>query len=231
VFLYADQAHQYFERNKTFRFSTQLSFTHKIDNTSQFNFKNTIGYFDRQLDEPAFNFRGKQLSSYTEINYVKNGKKANWVTGLNLVTDHFTVPESQNDIKYDLTTIGAFVQNTYRFTRWFSLESGLRTDYNTPAPGDKPNGIFILPRVNALFKIDEHFTSRVGGGLGYKMPTLFNDETEQEGYQHLQPLNIGNTRAEQSYGTNGDINYRGVLSLALLGVAMFFLKKDKRSIA
>jgi outer membrane receptor for ferrienterochelin and colicins len=219
---HADQIHQYFERNKTFRFSTQLSFTHKIDSTSQFNFKNTIGYFDRQLDEPAFNFRGKQLSSYTEINYVKNGKRTNWVTGLNLVTDHFTVPELQNDLKYDLTTLGAFAQNTYRFTSWLSLESGLRADYNTPAPGNKPSGIFVLPRVNALFKLNEHFTSRIGGGVGYKMPTLFNDETEQEGYQHLQPLNIGNNKAEQSYGTNGDINYHGVLGDAFININQLF---------
>jgi len=109
-----------------------------------------------------------------------------------------------------------------RFTRWFSLESSLRTDYNTPTPGNKPNGIFILPRVNAWFKIDEHFTSRVGGGLRYKMPTLFNDETEQEGYQHLQPLNIGNTRAEQSYGTNGDINYCGAVGDAFININQLF---------
>ena len=132
------------------------------------------------------------------------------------------MPESQNDLKYSLTTLGAFAQNTYRFAPWFSLESGLRADYNTPAPRNKPAGIFVLPRVNALFKIDEHFTSRIGGGLGYKMPTPFNDEAEQDGYQHLQPLNIGNTRAEQSYGTNGDVNYRGALGDAFININQLF---------
>ena len=71
---HADSTHRYFERNKTFRFSTQLSFTHKIDSTRQINVKNTIGYFNRELDEPGFNFRGKQLSSFTEVNYVQNEK-------------------------------------------------------------------------------------------------------------------------------------------------------------
>jgi outer membrane receptor for ferrienterochelin and colicins len=71
-----DDVHQYFERNKTFRFSTQLSFTHKINEESKVNFKNTIGYFDRQLAEPGFNFKGKQLSSFSEVNYVRNGEKA-----------------------------------------------------------------------------------------------------------------------------------------------------------
>jgi outer membrane receptor for ferrienterochelin and colicins len=207
----ADHVHQYFERNKTFRFSTQLSFTHKIDEESKLNFKNTIGYFDRQLGEPGFDFKGKQLSSFSELNYVRNGEKASWVAGANLVTDHFAAQPPQSGLSYDQTTVGAFLQNTYKATNWFSIESGIRLDDNTPAPSKPSSGLFFLPRVNALFKITDHLTSRVGGGLGYKMPTLFNDESEQDGYQHIQLLNIGNTQAEQSYGLNGDLNYRSAL--------------------
>jgi outer membrane receptor for ferrienterochelin and colicins len=208
---HADNVHQYFEHNKTFRFSTQLSFTHKIDEESKINFKNTIGYFDRQLGDPGFDFKGKQLSSFSELNYVRNGEEASWVAGANLVTDHFTAQPPQNGLSYDQTTVGMFLQNTYKATNWFSIESGIRLDDNTPVPSKPSSGLFFLPRVNALFKITNHLTSRIGGGLGYKMPTLFNDESEQDGYQHIQPLNIGNTQAEQSYGLNGDLNYRSVL--------------------
>ncbi|MES2268642.1 MAG: TonB-dependent receptor plug domain-containing protein [Bacteroidota bacterium] len=207
----ADNVHQYFERNKTFRFSTQLSFTHKIDEESRINFKNTIGYFYRQLGEPEFNFKGKQLSSFSEVNYVRNGEKASWVTGANLITDHFTAEPPQNALSYNLTTIGAFVQNTLKATNWFSLESGVRLDKNTPSPDKPSTGLFFLPRVNALFKLSDHLTSRIGGGLGYKMPSLFNDQSERDGYQNIKPLNIGNTQAEQSYGLNGDLNYRSKL--------------------
>jgi outer membrane receptor for ferrienterochelin and colicins len=207
----SDNIHQYFERNRTFRFSTQLSFTHKIDEESKINFKNATGYFDRQLGEPGFDFKGKQLSSFSELNYVRNGEKASWVAGANLISDHFTAQPPQNALSYNQTTIGGFVQNTFKATNWFSIESGLRIDDNTPAPSKPGNGLFILPRVNALFKINDHLTSRIGGGLGYKMPTLFNGESEQDGYQHIQPLNIGNTQAEQSYGLNGDLNYRSAL--------------------
>jgi outer membrane receptor for ferrienterochelin and colicins len=207
----ADNIHQYFERNKTFRFSTQLSFTHKIDEESQINFKNTIGYFDRQLSDPGFIFRGKQLSSFSEVNYVKNGEKAFWVAGANLVTDNFSAKPPQNTLNYNLTTLGAFMQNTYKATNWFSLETGIRLDDNTPAPGKPSNGLFLLPRVNALFKLSDHLSSRIGGGLGYKMPTLFNDQSEQDGYQNIKPLNIGSTQAEKSYGANSDLNYRSTL--------------------
>ncbi|MDN3580822.1 TonB-dependent receptor [Mucilaginibacter flavus] len=207
----ADNVHQYFERNKTFRFSTQLSFTHKIDEESRINFKNSVGYFHRDFEEPGFGFKGQQLSSFSEVNYVRNGEKASWVAGANLITDNFTAVPPQNNLNYHQTTLGAFAQNTYKASNWLSMESGLRIDENIPAPVKPSNGLFILPRLNALFKISGHLTSRIGGGLGYKMPTLFNDQSEQEGYQHIQPLNIGNTRAEQSFGLNADLNYRNAL--------------------
>jgi iron complex outermembrane receptor protein len=107
--------------------------------------------------------------------------------------------------------LGAFIQNTYKVNNWFSIESGLRLDKNTPAPSDNSSGVFVLPRINALFKLGNHFTSRIGGGLGYKMPSIFNDQTEQGGYQNIQALNISNSKAEQSYGLNGDLNYKATI--------------------
>jgi outer membrane receptor for ferrienterochelin and colicins len=207
----SDNVHQFFERNKTFRFSTQLSFTHKIDEESKINFKNTIGYFNRNLNEVGFDFKGEQLSSFSEVNYVRNGEKASWVAGANLITDHFTAAAPQNGLNYDQTTLGVFVQNTFKATNWFSIESGIRLDNNTPAPSKPSNGLLFLPRVNALFKITDHLTSRIGGGLGYKMPTVFNDDSERDDYKHIQPLSMGDTQAEQSYGLNGDLNFRSAL--------------------
>jgi outer membrane receptor for ferrienterochelin and colicins len=219
---HADSIHQYFERNKSFRFSTQLSFTHKVDSISQFNIKNTIGYFNRDLSEPGFSFSGDQLSSFTEINYVQNRKLTNWVAGVNLVTDEFTAQPPENTLNYHQATFGVFVQNTYKAAQWFSVESGIRADDNTPAPQQPVNGVFILPRINALFNINKKLTSRIGGGLGYKMPTLFNDQAEEYGYQNLQPLNIENTKAEQSYGLNGDVNYRSAIGDAFISINQLF---------
>lgn len=218
----ADQFHQYFERNKSFRISTQLSYTHKINEESKLNFKNTVGYFDRDLSQPGFKFSGKQNASFSEVNYVVHGERADWVTGANLITDHFTVAAPFTNLGYSLTTAGVFGQNTFKPADWFSLESGLRADYNTPAPNNKLKGFFILPRINALFKLNEHFTSRIGGGLGYKMPTLFNDQSEQQGYENISPLSFGNTKAEQSIGGNGDVNFRSAIGDAFLNINQLF---------
>lgn len=217
-----DPLHQYFERNKTYRFSTQLSFTHIIDSASQFNVKNTIGYFDRGLADPNYRFSAQQTSSYSEANYVYNGKKTNWVIGADAWTDYLAAQQPYTQLGYTLNTFGAFVQNTYKPTKWFSVESGVRIDYNTPAPLNHSNGLILLPRINTLFKLNDHLTSRIGGGMGYKMPTVFNDESEQQGYQHIQPLVTGQTNAEKSVGLNGDINYRNVLGDAVVNVNQLF---------
>jgi iron complex outermembrane receptor protein len=218
----ADSVHQYFQRNITFRFSTQLSFTHKIDSASSLNFKNTFGYFNRDLTEPGFEFAGRQVSSYTEATYVNHRKRADWVTGVNLATTNFTNTIPVDKYNYDQFTAGVFGQNTFRASNWFSLESGLRMDYNTPAPANKADGIFILPRINALIKYNEHWTSRIGGGLGYKMPSLFNDASEEGGYENINPISIGNTKVEQSIGANGDINFRTSVGETFLNVNQLF---------
>jgi outer membrane receptor for ferrienterochelin and colicins len=213
-----DNVHQYFERNQSFRLSTQLSFTHQITDSSRFNFKNTIGCFDRKLSQPGYLFSGKQLASFTEVNYVNTGKRNNWVAGINLTTDNFT--DDNNILSSSLTTLGLFAQNTFKASNWFSLESGIRVDNNSPQSQSK--SIFILPRLNALFKISDKLTSRIGGGLGYKMPTLFTDDSEQDGYRNIQPLNLANLKAEQSYGFNADVNFRSAIGDAFLSANQLF---------
>ena len=203
----ADSTHQYFERDKTFRSSTQLSFTHEINAENKINFKNSVGFFDRKILQPNENFEGQQVSSFSEINYTHTKEKSEWITGLNLWTDNFKSLDTSK-LNYNLTTAGAFVQNTFKAAEWFTLETGLRIDYNTPATKDKPDGIFILPRVNALFKINEHWTSRIGGGFGYKMPSPFSDEAEQEGYTNIKPISFSKTEAEKSYGGNADVIFK-----------------------
>jgi iron complex outermembrane receptor protein len=54
------------------------------------------------------------------------------------------------------------------------------------------------------------------------MPTIFSDQTEEQGYKDIQPVSITNLKAEQSYGLNGDINYRNTIGDAFLNVNQLF---------
>lgn len=222
----ADDQHQYFERNISDRLSSQISYTHKFSVTGQWNFKNAISYFKRSITQPQLLFQGVQVSSYTEVNFSQNTKAGDFVAGANVWTDHLTPKKGSVNLSYARDAYGIFVQHTLKPAAWIALESGLRLDGNTPSPAKSANGWFLVPRVNALFKVDEHWSSRIGGGLGYKMPDIFNEEAEERGYRNLQALNLDAIKAERSVGTNWDVTYKGAVGDAFLQInQLLFLTK------
>ena len=203
-----DSTHSYFEKNKTNRFSTQLGLDRIVNEKSKLSFKNSVSYYDRSIEIPNYKFSGIQLSSFSEINYNYKGEKTEWIGGLNLWTDKFSQQriDTTKVVDYNYTTIGAFVQNTWNATKKFTIETGLRGDYQNEY------GFFLLPRISALFKLNQKLTSRIGGGLGYKTPTVFTEDAERIQFKNVLPIDISTTKAEQSIGGNFDINYKTALS-------------------
>ncbi len=49
---------------------------------------------------------------------------------------------------------------------------------------------------------------RLGGGLGYKIPTVFTEDAERIQFRNVLPIDVEKIKAEQSIGTNFDISYR-----------------------
>lgn len=199
-----NNSNAYFERNKTDRISSQLAFKHQINNQEFFTIKNSINYFNRNLTLPNYTFNGKQNSSFTELVYDLKKDISEWNFGLNILTDKFTEEKQVNVIPrdYNQNTFGAFVQNTLKPTKWMTLETGLRGDYVSDY------GFNLLPRISSLFKITPKFTSRIGGGLGYKAPTVFTEEAEQIQFQKVLPIDKNLTKTEKSIGGNLDLTYR-----------------------
>jgi outer membrane receptor for ferrienterochelin and colicins len=199
-----DALHSYFEENKTGRYSTQAELVHKLDNSTKLVFKNSVSYYDRTINLPDYRFSGEQTSTYTEANYIRNSEKSDWVLGVNFLTDNFN--ENRNSTfplrSYANNTIGGFIQNTWNVSKTFTLESGIRGDYHNQY------GFMFLPRVSGLWKISSHFSTRLGGGLGYKGPNVFTEDAERIQFRNVLPIDVANTRAERSYGANYDINYR-----------------------
>ncbi|MBK6363415.1 MAG: TonB-dependent receptor [Saprospiraceae bacterium] len=112
-------------------------------------------------------------------------------------------------------TAGAYIQHTWDISDKVKLENGLRIDNVTYSNTNfSKNQTFVLPKVSALFKINNNWSSRIGGGLGYKIPTIFTERTETFQYQNLSALN--NVEAERSIGGTADVNYRGGFSDDLL---------------
>ncbi|MET3879323.1 TonB-dependent receptor [Chitinophaga sp. OAE865] len=204
---HGDDVHSYFEKNKSNRFSTQFSFDHQFSEHSGLTVKNSVNNFNRTITIPGYVFDGKQWSTYSEASYHTGNERMDWVAGANYYTDQFLEYPKDNFPKrnYLQQTAGAFVQNTWKATGWLQLETGIRGDYITDY------GFAFLPRISSLFKFSDKFTSRLGGGLGYKTPTIFTEETERLQFRSVLPINADNNKLERSYGTNLDFNYRSSL--------------------
>ncbi len=194
----------YFERNNTDRITTRAGFDKRYENGSFLNIKNSFSFFERSIKIPDYNFSGDQFASFNEASYTFGDSKMEWITGLNLWVDKFTQAEGSNTqpVDYNHLTYGAFIQNNWKMSDNFSLESGLRADYQNEY------GMFILPRFSGLITFTENLTARIGGGLGYKTPTIFTEDAERIQFQNVLPINVAETEAERSLGGNFDINYR-----------------------
>lgn len=200
-----DQAQGYTERNQSDRFTSQLNIRHRIGDRSTWYLKNSLTWFDRTLTTPGYRFSGRQRASFSEVGLNRYGATLEWVGGLNVWTDTFREPGTQPGQivrNYTLNTVGAFVQNVYKPSPRWTLETGLRLDHQPTY------GTFLLPRLSLLTKLSDRLTSRLGGGLGYKAPTVFSEDAEQRLYQGILPIDPRTTKAETSQGINWDINYR-----------------------
>jgi len=199
-----DDIHSYFEKNDTKRFSTQLGIDCQATDSAVFKLKNSFSYYDRKIEIQDFAFSGIQFSSFTEATYAIKRKNQEWIAGLNLWTERFSQDKTNTAsvVDYNHTTIGAFVQNSWTASDLFSLETGIRGDYQNEY------GFFLLPRFAALFKFNSSLSARLGGGLGYKTPTVFTEDAERLQFRNVLPVDHENTKAEQSVGGNLDFNYR-----------------------
>ena len=198
--------HQFSERNISTRLSTQAVYENQMKENGFLQIKNSVSYFDRELSSTNLNFSGKQWNSFTEANYSFGNKKSDWIIGANIYSDDFEEQNTTNPRNQSNVTIGAFGNNTTDFSEKWVLESGLRTDYSPDW------GVFALPRVSLLWKATDRFSSRLGGGLGYKIPDIFTEEAAQLNFQNVLPIDKDNINAERSYGLNFDLNYRGTIA-------------------
>jgi iron complex outermembrane receptor protein len=206
----------YFETNNTDRVTTQFGMTHKLGEHDYINVKNSYSRFKRLITIPNYQFDGVQQSSFTEATYNTQTEKVQWIIGANFLTDDFGEEKisSVSLRDYHYKTCGLFIQNTWTPAESITIESGIRGDYVNEY------GFELLPRVSALLKATPKLTIRVGGGFGYKTPTVFNEEAERIQFQNILPIN--NAINERSAGGNFDINYRTAIGDAGFSINQLF---------
>ena len=199
----SDSLHQFYEQNISNRVSSQFLFDKKFNKGNSLTVKNSVSYFNRGINQTASMFKGNQTSSYSEAAYNFKFAKQQFVAGINVTTEKFLEDSSKSHLQrnYNYNTTGFFLQDDWKPTQKFTLEAGLRTDFQNQF------GYFVLPRLAVMYKFNKEFYVRAGSGLGYKLPTIFSTDAELAGINNIQPLSK-NIKAEKSTGENLDFNYK-----------------------
>jgi len=206
-----DNLHSFLQQNHTDRDYYHLTLTHKAAHGQTFSMKNSVGYFYRSVNQTTggpdsahtlayTGFSGSEISSYTEASYEIAAGAHEFITGANLITDHFNPAVPYKNLAYTHNTFGIFAQDDWNLSRQLTLEAGARTDIEQAA--------YFLPRLAVLYRPILHLSIRWGAGLAYKLPTIFNATDEEEAYQQVYPIAPA-VQAERSASTNLAIAYQG----------------------
>jgi iron complex outermembrane receptor protein/outer membrane receptor for ferrienterochelin and colicins len=210
-----DALHQYFEENETMRNITTLELDQKLDDKKRFIAKQSLSVFDRSIRIPSYLFAGVGYNSFTDISYLTNESNHALVLGVNIAYDKFREKDDSSENRDSRSIAGGiYGQHTWDASKKIKLESGLRLD-----AVEYVNSIysktefFALPRISLLVRYNTELSSRVGAGMGYKIPTIFTEQTETMQYRNV--MQISNVKSEKSYGATADINYKTNLGLNL----------------
>jgi iron complex outermembrane receptor protein/outer membrane receptor for ferrienterochelin and colicins len=199
-----NEFHQYFENNNSLRNITTVQFDRDFSAGRKIIARQSVAVFNREIEIPAYLFKGSQFNSYTDVSYFHPFKNHAFVFGFNAVYDQFRENANSNNLirrNETRTTFGGYVQDSFDLTEKLSLEAGFRLD------AVKDYGTFALPRVSVLYRFTENLSSRFSVGLGYKAPSIFTEEAETLLFRNVLPIGNG-LKAERSRGGTFDVNYR-----------------------
>ena len=204
----ADDLHQYFENNNSFRNITTVQFNRDFEGGRRITAKQSIAFFRREIEIPDYDFNGRQFNSYTDISYFYPVKNHALVFGFNASYDQFKEHPNSTPLinlrNETRTSFGGYFQDSFDLTEKLSVEAGFRLD------AVKDYGAFALPRVSLLYRFTDKLSSRFTFGLGYKTPSIFTEEAETLLFENVLP--IGNSlKAEKSLGGTFDVNYRNAI--------------------
>ncbi len=177
--------------------------------------KTSASHFNRAVDIPDFRFEGRQLATYSEASYATTAGTHDIVIGVDLRSDLFRETDAIMPRNYTHVTTGAFAQDTWNVAGPVFLEAGVRADHHNVF------GSFLLPRASVLYRVTDALSARVGGGLGYKAPTIFMEASEERAFRAVEPIGE-DVRAETSRGGSIDVNYRALIGELVMSLNQAF---------
>jgi iron complex outermembrane receptor protein len=197
-----DTAYDYLETNISYRYGTNAKFEYNFGDKGSIVLRSSTNLFSRELAIGDYDFGGKQFSTVSELHYHIHIKKHDVVVGVDFKSDRFREDDTTYlNRGYNFLTGGIFAQEVFAVTNSTSLEGGMRVDYN------QVHGIYGLPHLAWMQRWNELFRTKLNFGMGYKLPTVFQDEAEEANYRNVQPI-ADSVKSELSIGGTFDLSVK-----------------------
>ncbi len=198
-----DSLHPYLERSQSQRDYSQLRYDSKIADNIYLTLKNSVGTYSRSLQSGDVYFKGQQWNTFSEASLFIRERQNNIVVGSSYTTEDFMEDKTLSllDRSYNYSTIGVFIQDDWHPGKHLVVEGGVREDYQNRF------GSYTLPRLSMLYHFTSNFSGRLGGGMGYKSPTVFTEIAEEAGYRNVLPIDKS-VKPENAAGVNLDFTYK-----------------------
>jgi len=199
----ADAAHPYFEKNKLNRNTFTLIAENRFSNHLNAIVKASLSIFKRDETTNTYFFSAAQNNFYSEASLVANTGAHSVAGGINLTGDVFN-PSVETPAavgEFSNTTLGIFLQDTWRLLENTKLEAGLRLDHHNDY------GNFVLPRIALFHHFNKQWGARLGFGMGYKTPNPLAPQIKDYNIYNILPI-TSNVTAEKSVGANIEVNYK-----------------------
>ncbi len=150
-------------------------------------------------------FNATQTMFYADGQYTTKWKTHSLLFGVAFSYDNFEdrTPGYFSLRNYKYQSPAIFAQDEIPLDSSISLLASGRIDFHNTF------GTFLTPRISLMYKPSSELTLRLGGGTGFKSPTIFIEDVEETGFVNLRPL--GNVTTEKSQSGSFDINWNSFI--------------------
>ena len=192
----------YLERNISERVNSTLSIDWKIDTERSAMLRAAGTHLDRNSYYGTTPFDAAQTFLFADGFYSLNTGIHSMQVGVAYNSENFSDKTLNISVSrsYLFNDIGAWLQDELSFSQSWKLLGSARIDHHNTY------GTFLTPRASILFKESPSLTFRLGGGTGFKAPTIFLEDAELHGFRNVLP--ISNAVAEQAQSMTFDADYK-----------------------
>jgi outer membrane receptor for ferrienterochelin and colicins len=226
-----DSLHSWFEENNSIRSTTNLDYDLSVNDEAKISFRSSFTYFKRSIGLRDWMFKGESRNLYSDLAYTKKMRNQLLIAGVNYISSGF-IERGMETRDFRHREAGIYVQHSWDIGTKLKFENGLRLDFTRYGNSlYSKQEYFPLPRISVLYKFNRHFSTRIGGGMGYKLPSLFTEQTESMQYRNIRPLE--HIVSERSTGGTVDFDYKTAIGKNLyftINQLFFYTRIEKPTV-